>query len=88
MAAAKLKCMELETAHGVHALEKEKHHGSAEGESPLIAQGLVLLVEGQVPYLGGAAHQQCARAGVATRPYGPERQGHARNSKQRHQGKA
>ncbi|KAJ9505291.1 hypothetical protein QJQ45_029572, partial [Haematococcus lacustris] len=30
MAAAKLKCMELETAHGVHALEKEKHHGSAE----------------------------------------------------------
>ncbi|KAJ9524775.1 hypothetical protein QJQ45_024398 [Haematococcus lacustris] len=48
MAAAKLKCMELETAHGVHALEKEKHHGSAEGESPLIARGLVLLVEGQV----------------------------------------
>ncbi|GFH29444.1 hypothetical protein HaLaN_28098, partial [Haematococcus lacustris] len=47
MAAAKLKCMELETAHGVHALEKEKHHGS-EGESPLIARGLVLLVEGQV----------------------------------------
>ncbi|KAJ9534843.1 hypothetical protein QJQ45_017273 [Haematococcus lacustris] len=40
MAAAKLKCMELETAHGVHALEKEKHHGSAEGESPLIARGL------------------------------------------------
>ncbi|KAJ9533967.1 hypothetical protein QJQ45_027064, partial [Haematococcus lacustris] len=48
MAAAKLKCMELETAHGVHALEKEKHHGSAEGESPLIARGLVLLVESQV----------------------------------------
>ncbi|KAJ9513967.1 hypothetical protein QJQ45_021016 [Haematococcus lacustris] len=45
MAAAKLKCMELETAH---ALEKETHHGSAEGESPLIARGLVLLVEGQV----------------------------------------
>ncbi|KAJ9520508.1 hypothetical protein QJQ45_000251 [Haematococcus lacustris] len=40
MAAAKLKCMELETAHGVHAFEKEKHHGSAEGESPLIARGL------------------------------------------------
>ncbi|KAJ9520205.1 hypothetical protein QJQ45_030160 [Haematococcus lacustris] len=48
MAAAKLKCMELETAHGVHALEKEKHHGSAEGESPLNARGLVLMVEGQV----------------------------------------
>ncbi|KAJ9523386.1 hypothetical protein QJQ45_005291 [Haematococcus lacustris] len=32
MAAAKLKCMELETAHGVHALEKDNHHGSAEGE--------------------------------------------------------
>ncbi|KAJ9532061.1 hypothetical protein QJQ45_003780 [Haematococcus lacustris] len=48
MAAAKLKCMELETAHGVHALEKEKHHGSAEGGSPLIARGLVLLVESQV----------------------------------------
>ncbi|KAJ9504629.1 hypothetical protein QJQ45_030441, partial [Haematococcus lacustris] len=31
MAAAKLKCMELETAHSVHAFEKEKHHGSAEG---------------------------------------------------------
>ncbi|KAJ9519403.1 hypothetical protein QJQ45_023022 [Haematococcus lacustris] len=45
MAAAKLKCMELETAH---ALEKEKHHGSAEGESPLIARGWLLLVEGQV----------------------------------------
>ncbi|KAJ9512211.1 hypothetical protein QJQ45_012764 [Haematococcus lacustris] len=45
MAAAKLKCMELETAH---ALEKETHLGSAEGESPLIARGLVLLVEGQV----------------------------------------
>ncbi|KAJ9530446.1 hypothetical protein QJQ45_012420 [Haematococcus lacustris] len=42
MAAAKLKCMELET------LEKEKHHGSAEGESPLIARGLVLMVKGQV----------------------------------------
>ncbi|KAJ9518872.1 hypothetical protein QJQ45_026153 [Haematococcus lacustris] len=48
MAATKLKCMELETAHGVHALEKKKHHGSAEGESPLIARGLVLMVEGQV----------------------------------------
>ncbi|KAJ9528915.1 hypothetical protein QJQ45_000479 [Haematococcus lacustris] len=48
MAATKLKCMELEIAHGVHALEKEKHHGSAEGESPLIARGLVLMVEGQV----------------------------------------
>ncbi|KAJ9509448.1 hypothetical protein QJQ45_001901 [Haematococcus lacustris] len=35
----------LETAH---ALEKETHHGSAEGESPLIARGLVLLVKGQV----------------------------------------
>ncbi|KAJ9518356.1 hypothetical protein QJQ45_010316 [Haematococcus lacustris] len=45
MAATKLKCMELETAHGVHALDKEKHHGSAEGESPLIARGLVLMVE-------------------------------------------
>ncbi|KAJ9521661.1 hypothetical protein QJQ45_008997 [Haematococcus lacustris] len=45
MAAAKLKCMELETAH---ALEKETHHGSTEGESPPIARGLVLLVEGQV----------------------------------------
>ncbi|GFH06153.1 hypothetical protein HaLaN_00733, partial [Haematococcus lacustris] len=44
---ARLKCMELETAHGVHALEKEKH-GSAEGESPLNARGLVLMVEGQV----------------------------------------
>ncbi|KAJ9529159.1 hypothetical protein QJQ45_007835 [Haematococcus lacustris] len=45
MAATKLKCMELETAHGVHALEKKKHHGSAEGESPLIARGLVLMAE-------------------------------------------
>ncbi|KAJ9504763.1 hypothetical protein QJQ45_023552, partial [Haematococcus lacustris] len=47
MAAAKLKCMELETAHGVHALEKEKHHGSAEGESPLIARGLKVCVAWQ-----------------------------------------
>ncbi|KAJ9523108.1 hypothetical protein QJQ45_023911 [Haematococcus lacustris] len=47
MAAAKLKCMELETAHGVHAFEKEKHHGSAEGESPLIARGLKVCVAWQ-----------------------------------------
>ncbi|KAJ9517596.1 hypothetical protein QJQ45_025070 [Haematococcus lacustris] len=47
VAAAKLKCMELETAHGVHALEKEKHHGSAEGESPLIARGLKVCVAWQ-----------------------------------------
>ncbi|KAJ9508168.1 hypothetical protein QJQ45_021566, partial [Haematococcus lacustris] len=48
MAAAKLKCMELETTHGVHALEKEMHHGSAEGQSSLVARGLVLPVEDQV----------------------------------------
>ncbi|KAJ9530149.1 hypothetical protein QJQ45_023434, partial [Haematococcus lacustris] len=61
MAGAKLKCMELETAH---ALEKEKHHGSAEGESPLIARGLVLLVEGQVSkcvwHGKGAEYAECS----------------------------
>ncbi|KAJ9504917.1 hypothetical protein QJQ45_020212, partial [Haematococcus lacustris] len=61
MAAAKLKCMELETAH---ALEKETHHGSAEGESPLIARGLVLLVEGQVSrcvwHGKGAEYAECS----------------------------
>ncbi|GFH13593.1 hypothetical protein HaLaN_09514 [Haematococcus lacustris] len=47
MAAAKLKCMELETTHGVHALEKEMHYGSAAGQSPIVARGLVLPVEDQ-----------------------------------------
>ncbi|KAJ9531026.1 hypothetical protein QJQ45_000974 [Haematococcus lacustris] len=85
MAAAKLKCMELETAHGVHALKKEKHHGSAEGESPLIARGLVLLVDRyrtQVEQLTNDVHELGLHG-----PYGPERQGHARST-QRHQGKA
>ncbi|KAJ9507550.1 hypothetical protein QJQ45_019377 [Haematococcus lacustris] len=61
MAAAKLKCMELETAH---ALEKETHLGSAEGESPLIARGLVLLVEGQITrcvwHGKGAEYAECS----------------------------
>ncbi|KAJ9519901.1 hypothetical protein QJQ45_014630, partial [Haematococcus lacustris] len=56
MAAAKLKCMELETAHGVHALKKDKHHGSAEGESPLIARGLKMY-RSQVEQLTNDVHE-------------------------------
>ncbi|KAJ9512578.1 hypothetical protein QJQ45_018914, partial [Haematococcus lacustris] len=42
----------------------EKHHGSAEGESPLIARGLVLLVKGQVSrcvwHGKGAKYAECS----------------------------